>query len=218
MEDELFIFTKTVFLLEDENPTEENISNFKDALSFIETLRKEAYLYATPEEQYESQYLTVQEHIVSTHKILLMGSDGKAGTIRRAFQDVYPSHEDENTYSRGEFVETHLYAMVDRYNESMKRLWNWNGKKDDDEFERKWISLGMWLVLRFLTIHPFMDGNGRMAHLLFQNHMRPITKYTAPIAANASSRYAYLDAIRQDRKNGNTNMLETLFRLQYSKT
>jgi len=56
------------------------------------------------------------------------------------------------------------------------------------------IKLAAWLLYEFLEVHPFADGNGRMARVLVSNILAYFYPVPVPILSEevADSRAAYI--------------------------
>lgn len=63
--------------------------------------------------------------------------------------------------------------------------------------------LAAWFVLDFLAVHPFANGNGRTARLLFAHLMRDVAPVPLGFHHRGAAGYAdYIDAIRAARLGG----------------
>lgn len=95
------------------------------------------------------------EMIKSAHRILakgLVSEDGSAinaGEYRRI-----PVHSCFHSYPGFECISVRMEEIVAKYNE--------RSSEDHDLFQ-----LASWLLCQVLTLHPFLDGNGRVSRLLW---------------------------------------------------
>ncbi len=110
-----------------------------------------------------------------------------AGHIRGFGEEVIIGDKDVGL-TRGALVWEELCALIDWY----------------EEHEKKAISLesmfktAVEFKYRFLKIHPFNDGNGRLSRLLLNYIL--LTHRMFPIVIQMNDRRAYMDAIAQADK------------------
>ena len=104
----------------------------------------------------ESRYCLSENLIKCAHRLLMHGlhtSDNleiHAGVYRTCSVSA-----DNHVFPHYDTVPLSMTRLVTKYNDHQKR-------PDHDPFE-----LASWLLLEFLTIHPFEDGNGRVSRLLW---------------------------------------------------
>ena len=112
--------------------------------------------------------------------------------------------EDKHTIKTGEYRtglvsdgRGHTYIHHQVIPEVMSRLiTKHNSLQGQDPFER-----ASWLLVEFLTIHPFEDGNGRMARLLWCYSLMsdglpfPLT----PLPGNKKAYKKYTECVQNDR-------------------
>jgi Fic family protein len=75
----------------------------------------------------------------------------------------------------------------------MEELVNWTRKNLDDKFYHPLIVIGIFIV-RFLAIHPFQDGNGRLSRVL--------TGLLLLKSGYEYTPYSSLESIIEDNKEG----------------
>ncbi|MCM8536300.1 MAG: Fic family protein [Lentisphaeraceae bacterium] len=68
------------------------------------------------------------------------------------------------------------------------------------------VKIYTWVMLSFTSIHPFFDGNGRLARLLA--NLKVIQQGFPPITIDSQSRFEYLDLIKNFRLKDENNTLE----------
>jgi Fic family protein len=128
-----------------ETRSEQAIAGYRDVLSVIHTRHEDIELSSGVVRQF--------------HRDLLKYTSSRGGEWKSAGNDIIEKHPDGREVVRFETAEPH------RTPEYMKTL--------HDRFDRAWteeevdpLLLIAAYVLDFLCIHPFRDGNGRMARLL----------------------------------------------------
>lgn len=94
--------------------------------------------------------LTVQQ-IINTNSIIC---GNKAHELRKV--NVYPSGYNTNTYSLFEKVEDELFGLIDSFNNKIDQVFQ----------ESDILSCYAFLFRKFLKIHPFLDGNGRIIKVI----------------------------------------------------
>jgi Fic family protein len=101
-----------------------------------------------------SQLKLTNDIIVQTHSLLMRNSrDGNVPTLIGQFRTL----PHEKVYCRDyQFLAPHLVS--DAMDKLIRDYEKWTGDK---------IRRATYLMYEFLTIHPFINGNGRMARLLF---------------------------------------------------
>ena len=62
------------------------------------------------------------------------------------------------------------------------------------------VKFGAHFMSHFLFIHPFENGNGRVARLLLSWILAPTCILPLPVYASAHYKDVYLDALRQSRE------------------
>lgn len=149
-----------------------------------------------------------EELIKETHKILVRGIDGEnAGFIStKEFGGIY---RNQNVYTG-----THRFPNPAQIPEAMKSMVrNLTQELGESETNSKLdpFALAAKYCDRFVNIHPFRDGNGRMCRLI----MNAITIKYAGVAVSVGehdqSRDEYIDTARESREvGGHPGALATL--------
>ena len=128
-----------------DSTSEQTIAGYRDVLSVIHTRHGDIELSSGVVRQF--------------HRDLLKYTSSRGGEWKSVDNDIIEKHPDGREVVRFETAEPH------RTPEYMKTL--------HDRFDRLWteeevdpLLLIATYVLDFLCIHPFRDGNGRMARLL----------------------------------------------------
>ena len=143
--------------------------------------------------------------ICELHGVVLKGKD-HAGSIRKTV--VATNYPKVHTYPSPDCLEVKLQQIVDHHNIMMEQvdiqpLQELNVNKAAVIFK-----CAAWLMVSFVALHPFVDGNGRMCRILANYILSlitpfPVTVYHTGIAGR--SRIDYIDAIvncRQNPKDG----------------
>lgn len=137
----------------------------------------------------QTEHHLKEKHILQLHHLVLRGIDKQnAGKYRTVpVRITGSSHIPPEPF----LVAPAMEAMFDWYNESQNRLHP--------------VILAAEMHERLVTIHPFIDGNGRTARLVMNFILLQHGYAIANISGDAEKRLAYyrsLDAARQDDKTG----------------
>lgn len=128
-------------------------------------------------------FLDVETFIKETHKILMQGEYKHPGTFSedrrvstfKGYTRQYPY------FGESKLVECAVEMLIDEYN-TMKRELKVNQNADPTASQLlltfKCASI---FLLVFLEIHPFGDGNGRMARLLSSYILRQFSPFHTPV-------------------------------------
>jgi Fic family protein len=107
-------------------------------------------------------------------------------------EHVYPSPQD---------VDLLYDTLFDYYNEIALNLLDAKEELPKEYFFDSIIKLVAWLVFHFLSLHPFVDGNGRTARILAAYVLLTIVPF--PIAIinpqDPTNRRHFIKAIVEDR-------------------
>jgi len=124
--------------------------------------------------------LTVQD-IKNVHQILMSGAMDDCGCFRT--DSAMAGNYEFNHYTD---IETRLTEMVCRFNLSVK---------DVNIYP---ITVAIQLMLDFVTIHPFRNGNGRMCRLLFSYALQKMGfPFPVPLDSGHSKTYKhYIKALK----------------------
>ena len=161
-------------------------------------------------------WVTVQQ-IQDAHTNLLRDIYESPGEIRK--RHVYTTYkEEEYFHPPPEKLQALFYACIDRHNIHMEQLdiAQLQEKLKDpfekmDDFNTLCDRLGMvfksaaWLMFKFVDVHPFGDGNGRLCRLLANYVLGTVTPFPVPIylgeVPGQIKREDYLDAIVKCRES-----------------
>eukprot|EP01132_Coremiostelium_polycephalum_P009360 gene9360-11494_t len=118
-------------------------------------------------------------------------------------------------YCTHKSIERHLTTLVQFTNDTIAEI----SKEQNQEIRtKKALLLGTVFFSEFLYLHPFSNGNGRVARILLSRLMKPFTKVT--ISLYWKDRQTYIDAIesRNDRFVKPPNILATFLLLCASRS
>ena len=126
------------------------------------------------------------EGILKSHDILMLGavSDDGSPILNGKFRTFGVNNGVDN-YMSYELAEENMEKVVEWYN-------NFDGADS--------VEVAYKLFWKFLKIHPFEDGNGRIARLLVANHMCSLgTPFPVCVTSGKRrSRKHYYDAIKRE--------------------
>lgn len=168
----------------------------------IETINTEAALRRMHELHTQSEMdrtglLTVQQ-ICDIHKILLSGLrilQGDEGNLRKTAVYTEQANGDIHWYPEPGQIEAMIYGAIDEHNIHMEYMPPVTSMETRIQYI---IKSAAWLLARFVTIHPFGDGNGRLCRLLANYVLSLVTPFPVHVYQTANvEREVYLNAIIQ---------------------
>ena len=158
------------------------IINHKEAIDYIEKLAFKKASEITPSD------------ILSIHNIILRSIDSEnAGIYRKV--PVYVKKKDNSIFK---FPEP---FQIDNL---MNEFFEWL----TDTHDTHPVLIAVEAHTRFVSIHPFVDGNGRNARLIL--NLLLLQFGLPPAVIKVTERAEYLDAIDEWDKNGNLIPIATL--------
>lgn len=168
----------------------------------IETINTEAALRRMHELHTQSEMdhtglLTVQQ-ICDIHKILLSGLrllQGDEGNLRKTVTYTKRPNGDTHYYPEPGQIEAMIYGAIDEHNIHMEYMPPVTSMETRIPYI---IKSAAWLLARFVTIHPFGDGNGRLCCLLANYVLSLVTPFPVHVYQTANvEREDYINAIIQ---------------------
>lgn len=119
---------------------------------------------------------------------------------------AFNSGGEPHYFTEPERIEESLLSVCDYYNTQLKVIAECEGGLLEAENLLKMIELGASLHNKFVAVHPFSDGNGRMARILVANLFCSVTPFLITPSAEGGSedtrkmaRGIYLDAVRESQ-------------------
>lgn len=171
-------FIKNVYNIECSVKNEIKLNNLKKALQYID-------------EQYKPIDTNTDISIEMIKKLhSLIGKDiiSDCGEFRKNDTKPYGKEYPRNHYTIPEHIERNLQLLIQFYNEH---------KSEDLTFIDK-IHLMSLFMCNFLKIHPFSNGNGRVARLVLNLMLREII--LIPITLSIYHSFSEEDTIIKDRE------------------
>ena len=177
-----------------------DIEGSKEKMETINTCKAMHAIHKLHEEMEKTGLLTVQQ-VCGVHKVLLEGLRVDCGKIRSTV--VWTSwHDGPHFYPPPEKVENLFYLLIDHHNIHMQAL---NSVPTTLEKVQHLFKCAAWLLFKFVDVHPFADGNGRMCRLLANHVISLITPFPVHLYhsnhSNRSGRDDYIKAIVWCRKH-----------------
>lgn len=151
--------------------------------------------------------IDVETCILKTHSILMDGIDGNTepgifSTNERiayfkGIKHTYPQ------FTSSDLAETAVQTLVDKYSDILEEIKNIpDGPENEREKIAKSFKCASIFLFGFLTLHPFGDGNGRLARLLCCYSLFTFSPFLTPIFNVFSSSVTedYVEALVEARK------------------
>lgn len=169
----------------------------KETINTEEALRHMHELH-TQSKMDRTGMLTVQQ-ICDIHKILLSGlrtlQGNDEGNLRQDVVYTYRPNGAIHYYPEPQQIEAMIYGAIDEHNIHMEYM---PPVTSMDTRIPYIIKSAAWLLARFVTIHPFRNGNGRLCRLLANYVLSLVTPFPVHVYQTANvERLVYLNAIIQ---------------------
>lgn len=134
-----------------------------------------------------SEPLTV-DHIKHVHSILMSGSMENCGEFRTS-----PAYADDYVFAPHDSIDERIRNAVESFEENIRSPRNLYV-----------VNVAVELMLDFVTIHPFSNGNGRMCRLLFSYALQ---RMGFPFPVTLDSGYSksykhYITSLKQAQTRG----------------
>lgn len=160
----------------------------------------EAFLYLDRCLQSEPKLLLSEDIIKTTHRKLMHGLvlEGSDNPVQAGEYRTTSVHAGNHTFPAHEIVPSAMKETIEEYNKQVL-----DAKHDP-------YALAGWLLYRVVSIHPFMDGNGRLCRLLWCfSLLRDGLPFPLTISSGYEKAHKHyvrcieLDRRRSEKKRGN---------------
>ena len=151
------------------------------------------------EQQPKTPHLALSTTLIKTlHTTLMTGLVANPGQFRTL--EAYPFGREDFFYVRPDAIDASLESLLDAYNDVPCSA--------DSLSVGQVAKLASWFLYHFLTIHPFSDGNGRLARILTNSILMMHVMYPVAIRPSAlkddsveTMRRTYIAAIEACRSD-----------------
>ncbi|XP_052813400.1 uncharacterized protein LOC128240700 [Mya arenaria] len=164
--------------------------------------------HQTTKQEFESDIgLFQREMLEGLHRLLMDGVMGEHTTLpghystqRRITRHHGEGHEYPQ-FQTESIAEKTVQYLVDRYNSMRDEIQKAN--ISEEERLKMLFKCASSFLFTFLQLHPFADGNGRLARLLASYSMLSFSRFMTPIynVFSKSSEKDYIDALVKARQN-----------------
>lgn len=147
------------------------------------------------------------ESLLNMHKVLTANclDAKKSGVLRDCpvIAGIIPQFA--HHYPSPEVVSTCYWMILDYYNSAavaLKHFFVEEHSMNEHHFVQETIKLSAWLLYHFVSLHPFTDGNGRMARMVCAYALSAIVPFPVGIYnIFAPTNYEdYVNALKETRK------------------
>ena len=142
------------------------------------------YLYERWKDKPEGCCLVNEETINHVHALLFDDIVKKSNRYRKHDLGASGFEDHRDLYAVFEDIPSQMECLIIKHERSIVN-------------EENLFKIAAWFSLEFLTIHPFHDGNGRLARLLVSFILRPIVPF--PFTVCGASREQYINALQSSR-------------------
>ena len=140
-----------------------------------------------------------EDMIKDTHRILCTGvsiiEDELPEVAWKSYAEVYrklPVIAGSTVFSMAQFIPKHMAEMCEDLKEATDKI--------NKDFNVDPYSLGSEYSLRFVTIHPFLDGNGRMCRMILNAIVFRYTGVFIPVGESEEERSEYMNIKKRASK------------------
>jgi fido (protein-threonine AMPylation protein) len=160
---------------------------------FVKMMKKCININKSIDYVMENNTITISEElIINIHKQIGQNIIDNSGNYRTRHTKPDGSLRAESPYHLPKNIQQNLRILVNFTNDELNKIVNIKNKK---LMMKQIIKLSTILFSEFLLIHPFLNGNGRVAHLLIQCIFNNV--FQIPISLYSGTREKYIQVLEK---------------------
>ena len=187
------------FIVSDHKPLSREEHGTKNLYLAYQYLKNQLDSISKEDNKFDYIGLLHMNLITDTHRILMKNIIPTRGYFSSSLRSSYWSNRINYypLFTNCIYVSNAVSIIIDNYNDALENIIK--KCQSRTEFEEGFLECLTKFIFCFLTIHPFGDGNGRLARLIYSyclSAIRPFPRITG------DKREDFINALRKDMDSG----------------